>query len=156
MCGINGIVRLSSRAPAVDAEVLRRTSERMALRGPDGHGLWIADDGAVGLGHRRLAIIDLTPTGAQPMAYAEARFRMVFNGEIYNYKELRDELVRQGVTFRSTSDTEVVLALFEREGAASFAKLRGMFALAIWDARERRLTLARDPYGIKPLYVAND
>ena len=154
MCGINGIVRLSSSAPPVDVAVLRRTSEAMAKRGPDGEGIWAAEDGSCGLGHRRLAIIDLSPTGAQPMAHANGRYRMVFNGEIYNYKDLRDALLREGVAFRSASDSEVILALFEREGTAAFGKLRGMFALAIWDALERRLVLARDPYGIKPLYVA--
>ena len=154
MCGINGILRLAPDAPAVDRDVLVRTRDAMASRGPDGVGAWLSDDGTVGLGHRRLAIIDLSDAGAQPMTYLDGRYRLVFNGEIYNYKELRAPLEQDGVAFVSTSDTEVVLALFHREGEAAFRRLRGMFALAIWDAHERRLTLARDPYGIKPLYVA--
>jgi len=156
MCGINGILRLSSAAPVVDAEVALRTRDAMALRGPDGCGLWVDPDGSIALGHRRLAIIDLSETGAQPMEYDGGRYRLVFNGEIYNYKELREPLERDGVRFRSTSDSEVILALFAREGTAMLGKLRGMFALAIWDAAARRLVLARDPYGIKPLYVTDE
>src|SRR5512140_1770981 len=114
MCGINGIVRLSSRGPAVDPEVLERTRDAMASRGPDGSGVWLSDDRSVGLGHRRLAIIDLSAAGAQPMAYADGRFRLVFNGEIFNYRALRDELERDGVRFTSTSDSEVILALYAR------------------------------------------
>ena len=154
MCGINGILRLGPDAPPVDAEVVVRTRDAMAKRGPDGEGLWISPDATVALGHRRLAIIDLSATGAQPMEYDGGRYRLVFNGEVYNYKELRAALERDGARFVSTSDTEVVLALYAREGTAMLGKLRGMFALAIWDAVERRLVLARDPYGIKPLYVA--
>ena len=154
MCGINGIIRLGERGPAVDEGVLARTRDAMAARGPDGTGLWIADDRGVGLGHRRLAIIDLSDAGAQPMAYEGGRYRLIFNGEIYNYKELRADLERAGVRFASTSDSEVILALYHREREAMLHKLRGMFTLAIWDGLERRLLLARDPYGIKPLYLA--
>jgi asparagine synthase (glutamine-hydrolysing) len=154
MCGINGILRLSSRAPRVDPDVAVRTRDAMAIRGPDGHGLWVAPDGTIALGHRRLAIIDLSETGAQPMSYDQGRYRLVFNGEIYNYKELKAELERAGVRFTSTSDSEVILALYARDGEAMLGKLRGMFALALWDDLRKRLVLARDPYGIKPLYVA--
>jgi asparagine synthase (glutamine-hydrolysing) len=154
MCGINGILRLGPAAPRVDPEVAVRSRDAMATRGPDGEGLWVSADGMIALGHRRLAIIDLSETGAQPMAYDGGRFQLVFNGEIYNYKELRDALEREGARFTSTSDSEVLLALYAREGTAMLGKLRGMFALAIWDAHARRLVLARDPYGIKPLYVA--
>ena len=154
MCGINGILRLGPNAPPVDPEVAKTTRDAMAHRGPDGQGLWIAEDGSIALGHRRLAIIDLSETGAQPMVYGGGRYRLVFNGEIYNYKELKHELEREGVRFTSASDSEVILASYAREGIATFDKLRGMFALALWDALERRLVLARDPYGIKPLYVA--
>jgi asparagine synthase (glutamine-hydrolysing) len=154
MCGINGILRLRPDAPPADREVATRTRDAMASRGPDGAGLWAPDDGSIVLGHRRLAIIDLSETGAQPMHYGGGRFHLVFNGEIYNYKELREALSREGVRFTSTSDSEVVLALYAREGDAMLRRLRGMFALAIWDSKDRRLLLARDPYGIKPLYVA--
>jgi asparagine synthase (glutamine-hydrolysing) len=153
MCGINGILRLRPDAPAVELDVVVRTRDAMANRGPDGEGLWVSPDGTIALGHRRLAIIDLSETGAQPMAYEGGRFHLVFNGEIYNYKELREGLEREGARFVSTSDSEVILALYARQGTAMLGMLRGMFALAIWDADARRLMLARDPYGIKPLYV---
>lgn len=149
MCGINGILRLAPDAPPVDRDECVRTREAMAARGPDGAGLWA--DETIALGHRRLSIIDLSAAGDQPMALDE-RYRIVFNGEIYNYRELRAELEAAGERFASHSDTEVLLRLFRRDGAAIFSRIRGMFALAIWDAVERRLILARDPYGIKPLY----
>ena len=154
MCGINGILRLSETAPIIDRQELLRTRESMASRGPDGKGEWFSARGEIALGHRRLAIIDVSPTGAQPLEWQGGRYRIVFNGEIYNYEELRRELVAQGVQFRSHSDTEVIVALYARDGVAALARLRGMYALAIWDDRERRLLLARDPYGIKPLYYA--
>ena len=154
MCGINGILRLADSAPPVDRDELLRTRDAMTARGPDGCGAWIADDGRVGLASRRLAILDLSEAGAQPMTSADGRFRLVMNGEIYNFLELRRELEAQGVSFRSRSDTEVVLTLYAREGVAMLSRLRGMFGLAIWDERERTLLLARDPLGIKPLYVS--
>jgi len=154
MCGINGILRLSESAPPVDGDELLRTRDAMTARGPDGRGAWIAADGRVGLASRRLAILDLSEAGAQPMASGDGRLRIVMNGEIYNFLELRRELEAQGVSFRSHSDTEVVLALYAREGAAMLSRLRGMFGLAIWDEREKTLLLARDPLGIKPLYVS--
>ncbi|HEY4575189.1 MAG TPA: asparagine synthase (glutamine-hydrolyzing), partial [Thermoanaerobaculia bacterium] len=154
MCGINGILRLADSAPPVDGDELLRTRDAMTARGPDGCGAWIADDGRVGLASRRLAILDLSAAGAQPMASADGRFRLVMNGEIYNFLELRRELEAEGVSFRSRSDTEVVLALYAREGTAMLSRLRGMFGLAIWDEREKTLLLARDPLGIKPLYMS--
>ena len=154
MCGINGIVRLSRDAPPVDVDVVLRTSDALAHRGPDGDGIWTAADGAASLAHRRLAILDLSETGAQPMAYEGGRYRLVFNGEIYNYRELRRDLEAAGTRFASTSDTEVVLALYARERERMLPRLRGMYAFALWDERERTLLLARDPYGIKPLYVS--
>ncbi|MDA8117491.1 MAG: asparagine synthase (glutamine-hydrolyzing), partial [Actinomycetota bacterium] len=154
MCGINGILRLSDDAPRIDRAELLRTRDAMAPRGPDGFGEWFSPSGRIALGHRRLSIIDLSPAGAQPMAWRDGRYRIVFNGEIYNYRELRAELAGRGVEFRSRSDTEVIAALYAREGVAALARLRGMFALAIWDESEGRLLLARDPYGIKPLYYA--
>ena len=155
MCGINGIVRLSAQAPAIDLEELVRTRDAMALRGPDGVGVWISPSGRAALGHRRLAILDLSPTGSQPMASPHGH-HLILNGEVYNFRELRRELERDGVAFRSTSDTEVILALYAREGAAMLRRLRGMFALALWDEPAGRLLLARDPLGIKPLYYAID
>ncbi len=156
MCGVAGIFAYSEQAPPVDRDELLRIRERMIRRGPDGAGLWIAPDRRIGLAHRRLAIIDLTPDGAQPMVSADKRYQIVFNGEIYNYRELRDDLRRKGVVFRSQSDTEVLLELYASEGAPMCRKLRGMYSLAIWDNREQSLFLARDPFGIKPLYVHDD
>ena len=154
MCGLNGILRLSPAAPPPDRDELIRTRDTMASRGPDGAGEWLSPSGEIALGHRRLSIIDLSEAGAQPMAAADGRYRIVFNGEIYNYRELRQELAGQGEAFRSWSDTEVILALYAREKAGMLARLRGMYALAIWDGAEKTLFLARDPYGIKPLYYS--
>jgi asparagine synthase (glutamine-hydrolysing) len=154
MCGINGILRLTPDAEPVDREELLRTRDQMTPRGPDGSGSWISSDQGVGLAHRRLAIIDLSDAGLQPMT--RGRYHIVFNGEIYNYRELRRELSGQGEQFVSNSDTEVVLALFAREGLRMLARLRGMYALALWDEVDRKLVLARDPYGIKPLYYSID
>lgn len=156
MCGINGIVRLDPEAPPPDRDELIRTREAMRARGPDGDGAWFSEDGDVAFAHRRLAIIDLSPAGTQPMVSADGRFVVTFNGEIYNYRDLKRELEQTGARFRSSSDTEVLLEAFARMGTAALARLRGMFALAIWDRRDRSLVLARDPYGIKPLYYAFD
>jgi asparagine synthase (glutamine-hydrolysing) len=156
MCGLNGILAYADNAPPVDQGELLRTREHMIKRGPDGAGLWISEDRRIGLGHRRLAIIDLSEDGAQPMASADARYHIVFNGEIYNYRELRAQLEASGARFRSMSDTEVILQLYAREGERMCARLRGMYAVAIWDAYEQSLFLARDPFGIKPLYLHDD
>jgi asparagine synthase (glutamine-hydrolysing) len=154
MCGINGILRLAESAPPIDPEEVARTRDAMTPRGPDGAGTWISDDGRVALASRRLAILDLSPAGAQPMASQDGRFHVVLNGEIYNFRELRADLEREGVRFRSHGDTEVVLALYAREGAAMLPRLRGMYALAVWDTAAKTLLLARDPLGIKPLYYS--
>jgi asparagine synthase (glutamine-hydrolysing) len=154
MCGINAIFAYREHTPPVDQEELIATRECMRSRGPDAAGMWMSPDGRVGLGHRRLAIIDLSPGGAQPMCRAESV--IVFNGEIYNYRELRSQLESQGVRFTSQSDTEVLLQLYAARGEDMLRDLRGMFAFALWDASKRRLFLARDPYGIKPLYYADD
>ena len=150
MCGIAGFIStaLASEASALDAT--RRMVTRMHNRGPDAEGLW-SGEGVV-LGHRRLAILDLDARANQPMVSADGRYTIVFNGEIYNFRELRRELEAEGVAFRTTSDTEVLLALFAREGERMLPRLRGMFAFAIWDTQTSELFLARDPYGIKPLY----
>ena len=124
----------------------------LAHRGPDADGFHF--DGPIGLAHRRLAILDLSDRGRQPMSTADGRFTIVFNGEIYNYLELREELRTQGEPFRTDTDTEVILCLYRREGAACLDRLNGMFAFAIWDEIERRLFVARDRIGIKPLYYA--
>jgi asparagine synthase (glutamine-hydrolysing) len=156
MCGINGILRLSAAAPAIDRDELLRTRDAMTARGPDGCGAWISEDGRVALASRRLAILDLSEAGAQPMASEDGRLSIVMNGEIYNFLELRRELEAEGVRFRSRSDTEVVLALYAREGPAMLSRLRGMYGLALWDGQEKTLLLARDPLGIKPLYGSSE
>ncbi len=156
MCGISGILRRTPSAPPPDRDELARIHAALAPRGPDGEGLWSSPDGRLLLAHRRLSILDLSPAGAQPMSSADGRFTIVFNGEIYNFRELAAELAAQGAALRSRSDTEVVLELWRREGPRALAKLRGMFALAIWDNVACELVLARDPYGIKPLYYSLD
>lgn len=156
MCGIAGIFAYAANAPAVDARELDALRDAMLSRGPDGSGSFVDANRRVGLAHRRLSIIDLSDAGAQPMASADGTRVVVFNGEIYNHSELRCELEASGHRFRSSSDTEVLLALFERDGDRMFSRLRGMYAFALWDARRRALLVARDPHGIKPLYVADD
>ena len=153
MCGIAGRVNLFSQRP-VDREAIEEMCAWIRHRGPDDQGVFV--DGAVGLGHRRLAIIDLSPGGHQPMVSANGRFWVVFNGEIYNYRELRQQLESKGTSFRTSSDTEVLLAAFEAYGTDCLSKLRGMFAFALWDTQTRRLVLARDRVGKKPLYYRRD
>ena len=156
MCGIAGAFAYGETAPPVDREELLRIREAMRARGPDGAGLWVSDDKRVGLAHRRLAIIDLSPDGAQPMATSDGSLRVTFNGEIYNYRELRRDLEAKGYRFQSQSDTEVLLHLYVDRGPQMVHTLRGMYAFGIWDAREQSLFLARDPFGIKPLFYADD
>jgi asparagine synthase (glutamine-hydrolysing) len=156
MCGINGIFAYHAAANAVNEAELLATREAMRARGPDGAGLWWSAEHRCGLAHRRLSILDLSDRAAQPMTSADDNLVVTFNGEIYNYKALRAELETNGAHFRTDSDTEVLLHLYARDGAAMVRQLRGMFAFAIWDKRQRGLFLARDPYGIKPLYTAND
>jgi len=156
MCGIASIFAYTSNAFPVDREELLRVRERMIPRGPDGSGMWFSADSRVGLAHRRLAILDLGETGSQPMATGDGSLVVTFNGEIYNYRELRADLEKKGHRFRSSSDTEVLLYLYEEHGAEMVYLLRGMYAFVIWDSRKRGLFLARDPFGIKPLYLADD
>src|SRR5690348_6073210 len=156
MCGIAGIFAYLDVAPRADHRELARMNERMAARGPDGSGDWVSSDGRVAFTHRRLAIIDLSPRGAQPMLSADNAIAITFNGEIYNYRELRAELEHKGHVFRTETDTEVLLQLYVDRGPAMVEALRGMFAFALWDARSRSLLLARDSLGIKPLYYADD
>jgi asparagine synthase (glutamine-hydrolysing) len=150
MCGIAGIVDL--RGDAVSPAILKRMTNAIAHRGPDGEGHWI--DGPVGIGHRRLAIIDLSPAGHQPMISSDHRYVISYNGEIYNFRELRAELEAAGYWFRSKTDTEVILAAFAHWGNDALLRFNGMFAFALWDRKERRLLLARDRYGVKPLYMS--
>src|ERR1043166_4420217 len=156
MCGIAAIFAYGSAASPVDADELLAMREQMFARGPDGGGQWISDDGRVGLANRRLSIIDISPAGAQPMFNADRSLAITFNGEIYNYAELREKLIREGRSFQSHSDTEVVLELYGARGEAMLNELRGMYAFAIWDRDKRGLFLARDPFGIKPLYSSDD
>lgn len=156
MCGIAGIHAYHYAANAVDRGELTAMRDQMAARGPDGHGDWHAEDGRVGLGHRRLAIIDLTENGRQPMQSADGQLVVTFNGEIYNFAVLRAELEAKGCVFRSKSDTEVLLHLYAARGVEMVHDLQGMFAFALWDGRSQTMLLARDPYGIKPLYYSDD
>ena len=156
MCGIAGVYAYRSTARSVDQDELVRMRDHMASRGPDGSGEWYSADGRVGFGHRRLSIIDLSSRGAQPMQTADGRLVITFNGEIYNYRALRSKLEAKGYAFRSNSDTEVLLHLYAELGHEMLRELRGMFAFGIWDSQEQQLLLARDPYGIKPLYYADD
>ena len=149
MCGIFGFVANHSRATECSSSELDAGLTRIRHRGPDGTGRWISANGQVGFGHVRLAIIDLE-TGTQPMHSDDGRYTIIYNGEIYNYVELRAEL--GGLDFRTSSDTEVVLRAFQFWGVDCLKRLRGMFALAIWDAVEQKLFLARDRFGIKPMY----
>src|SRR5262249_10954713 len=147
MCGINGIYAYHYAANPIDRAELLRTRDHMAARGPDGRGEWVSEDGCIGFGHRRLSIIDLSDGGAQPMISADGKLIVTFNGEIYNYRELRKRLKTKGHVFYSHSDTEVLLHLYAEKGKAMVHDLRGMFAFAIWDRERRTLFLARDPYG---------
>jgi asparagine synthase (glutamine-hydrolysing) len=133
--------------------MLTRMTDAIAHRGPDGQGHWI--EGNVGIGHRRLAIIDLSPAGHQPMISADHRYVLSYNGEVYNFRELRGELQARGYWFRSQTDSEVVLCALAEWGLEALGRFNGMFAFALWDRRERTLLLARDRYGIKPLYFAH-
>lgn len=152
MCGIAGVV---SFGPIPELNItLGRMQSALEHRGPDGAGVWTNADGSAGFAHRRLAIIDTSAAGQQPMSTRDGRLTVVFNGEIYNYRQLRDELISSGAQFTSQSDTEVLLQLYRRDGPSCVTRLRGMFAFALWDAQERCCVLARDPMGIKQLYVS--
>jgi len=151
MCGICGIYHLERDRPVAAPEV-RRMADALTHRGPDDRGEFI--EGNIGLGHLRLSIIDLSSAGHQPMTNEDGRYWIVFNGEIYNYVELRERLLAQGHTFRSSSDTEVILHLYESEGEHCVTHLNGMFAFAIWDRVEQTLFAARDRLGVKPFYFA--
>ena len=148
MCGIAGQLLRERKAELAD---IRSMCDQIRHRGPDDEGYHL--DGGCGLGMRRLSIIDLS-TGHQPISNEDGTVWVVFNGEIYNYRELRADLIRAGHRFSTNSDTETLVHLYEEEGTAGIAKLRGMFAYAIWDSRDRSLLLVRDRFGKKPLYFA--
>ena len=156
MCGVAAIFAYGADAAPVDEAELLAIRDAMVARGPDDAGLWLSEDHHIGLAHQRLSIIDPSPAGAQPMVHGERDLRITFNGEIYNYRSLRDGLIAEGHVFRSHSDTEVLLHLYDRDGPDMVRHLRGMYAFAIWDGDRRGLFLARDPFGIKPLYYADD
>lgn len=145
MCGIFGVIN-----EKIEESLAMRCLDRIIHRGPDGYGLWQED--GVTLGHRRLAILDLSDNGTQPMAYADGRYMLIYNGEIYNFVELRKELELSGYTFRSESDSEVLLASYLAWGEKCLEKFNGMWAFAIWDRQLKRMFLSRDRFGIKPLY----
>lgn len=149
MCGIAGVAVLDGRA--VEPVILRRMTDQIVHRGPDGAGHWINPDRRIGLGHRRLAVIDVSEAASQPMHYM-GRYTITYNGEIYNYIELKEELVGKGYNFVTQSDTEVILAAYAAYGSDCVGKLDGMFAFAIWDEVDRQLFCARDRFGEKPFY----
>ena len=148
MCGIAGALSQSD----ISEVFLSKMTDVLAHRGPDGEGHWISGDKKVGLGHRRLSIIDLSANGKQPMSYADERYHITYNGEIYNYLELKEELIQKGYQFKSNTDTEVLLALYHDRKEKCLQDLDGMFAFAIWDEVEQELFCARDRFGEKPFY----
>ena len=150
MCGIAGVLHRDGR-PA-SAVIIEKMTDLMAHRGPDGEGYFC--NGPIALGHRRLSIIDLTEASRQPMASKDGRFVITYNGEIYNFRELRAELSARGHLFKSTGDTEVLLAAISEWGLEAIQRLNGMFAFGVWDGRERTLTIVRDRFGVKPVYYA--
>jgi asparagine synthase (glutamine-hydrolysing) len=156
MCGINGVLAFKNSSFRISEKYLARMRDVMEHRGPDGAGIFISTDGRIGLGHRRLAIIDLSEKAAQPMTNEDRTLWVVFNGEIYNHAEIRAELEKKGGHFWKTdhSDTEVILHAFEEWGIECVHRFRGMFAIALWDAKRRELWLIRDRIGVKPLYYS--
>lgn len=156
MCGIAGILNYSGATEPVNAAELGTIRDAMASRGPDGQGLWMSPAGDVGLAHRRLSLLDVSEAGAQPMHSADGRLVITYNGEIYNFRELRAQLQSRGCVFRSGTDTEVLLHLYAQKGEDMLADLRGMYAFGIWDSVRRELFLARDPFGIKPLFYSDN
>lgn len=156
MCGVAAIYAYHPASSSIDHRELRKIRDHMAARGPDGFGEWFSTNNRIALGHRRLAIIDPQARAGQPMASTDGNLMIVFNGEIYNFRQLRHGLEQRGFTFQTASDTEVLLQLYAEKQEAMLKDLRGMFAFTIWDASRNRLFLARDLYGIKPLYYADD
>ncbi|MDH5728501.1 MAG: asparagine synthase (glutamine-hydrolyzing) [Gammaproteobacteria bacterium] len=156
MCGVVAFYNYHYAAPAVNMTQMRKVRDYMHARGPDAAGEWMSHDQRVAFGHRRLSIIDLSERANQPLVSQDKRFVVSFNGEIYNYKQLKKELQTAGKIFTTDSDTEVILQLYAEKGVAMLNDLRGMFAFSIWDALKQELLIARDAFGVKPLYYAND
>src|SRR3954463_485226 len=154
MCGIAGIFHYREPTARTCRAVIDRMIDTIAHRGPDGRGVVLLDN--LALGHQRLAILDPSCRGAQPMTTASGRSTIVYNGEVYNFGEIRDDLKRDGFLFTTGTDTEVVASAFERWGADGFSRLNGIYAFALWDHVERALYLVRDRFGVKPLYVHDD
>ena len=153
MCGIAGTLHYKSSEP-VEFDTIHAMTRTLQHRGPDDEGYYIDSTYRVGLGHRRLSIIDLS-SGKQPISNEDGTKHIVFNGEIYNYRELRDYCLRRGHCFKTQSDTEVILHLYEEKGVAAFAMLNGVFAIAIHDEKTQTTVLARDRFGVKPLYYSD-
>jgi asparagine synthase (glutamine-hydrolysing) len=154
MCGISGIYNLNNNP--VSLETLKRFTDSMVHRGPDGAGYELFDNETLGLGQRRLSILDLSESGKQPMSYADGRYWITYNGEIFNFIEVKEELQQLGYAFKSDTDTEVILAAYAQWGKACLDKFNGMWAFVIWDEQEKTLFLARDRFGIKPLYYTSN
>src|SRR5919198_1451740 len=151
MCGVCGILAFSDSFD-VHERLAERMSDRMVHRGPDDGGTWSSRDGRLAFGHRRLSIVDLSAAGHQPMSNEDGTVWITYNGEVYNHAKLRPELERAGHVYRSHTDTETIVHLWEEEGPRCVERLQGMFAFAIWDERRQELFLARDRLGVKPLY----
>lgn len=150
MCGIAGVYRLDQAI--LSLETLQRFTDSMGHRGPDGSGYKLLDEQILGLGHRRLSILDISKNGSQPMSYQHERYWITFNGEIFNFLDIKSELIKKGYTFISESDTEVILASYNEWGKECLHKFNGMWSFAIWDDKNKELFIARDRFGIKPLY----
>ena len=153
MCGIAGYISINN---AISEQQLKQAATLLQHRGPDAEGFYFSDDKKVGLAHRRLSILDLSATANQPMFSGNGRYCIIFNGEIYNFNELKLQLADKGTSLKTSSDTEVILELFTQFGPSCFATMNGMFALVIYDKKENVITLCRDHVGIKPLFYFND
>ena len=154
MCGISGIFNFQNKSYNF-SPIIKRMVNKQNNRGPDNSGIWNSSCNKVFLGHNRLSIIDLSTNGNQPMISYDNEFVITFNGEIYNFKEIKIELINLGVKFSNNTDTEVLLESYKHWGINSLSKLRGMYAFSIWDLKKKTLLLARDPFGIKPLYYTH-
>lgn len=157
MCGIAGIVQFVPEQNRDELSVcLKNMADKIAHRGPDGEGVWVKDDASVGFSHRRLSIIDLSSAGAQPMWSGDQRFCITFNGEIYNYLEIKQDLLRKGIQFATETDTEVLIEAYRVYGEDMLELLDGMFAFAIYDSSTKEIFVARDAFGEKPFYYTSN